>query len=80
MNGSSVFGRIFISLGLANNVIVSKREIYNPMQFEAFFFIQSMLLSNTAFKGFIYIVSKCWKQLYFLFRSIRTRRLFDRQS
>ena len=40
------------------------------------FFVQSILFSNITCKGFIYIISKHWKQLYFQFRSIRTRRQF----
>ena len=44
------------------------------------FFVQSILLSNIACKGFICIVSKYWKQVYFQLRSIRARRPFDRRS
>ena len=44
------------------------------------FFVQSILFSNIACKGFICVVSKYWKQVYFQFRSVRARRPFDRRS
>ena len=44
------------------------------------FFVKSILFSNIACKGFICIVFKYWKQVYFRFRSIRARPPFDRRS